>query len=66
MTGAAVKGQKLNRMRPTVPLIMYTTFGDQHVEHQAGLPGISAMVSKSENVSALIRKARSLLYPTAA
>jgi DNA-binding NarL/FixJ family response regulator len=56
----------LKRMMPTVPLIMYTTFGDQYVEHQAELAGISAMVSKSENVSALIRKARSLLYPTAA
>ena len=56
----------LKRLMPTVPLIMYSAFGDTSMEHQAQLLGISAVVPKSENASVLIRKARGLLYPTAA
>jgi two-component system chemotaxis response regulator CheY len=56
----------LKRLMPAVPLIMYSAFGDKLMEHQAHLIGISEVVSKSENASVLIRKARSLLYPTAA
>jgi DNA-binding NarL/FixJ family response regulator len=56
----------LKRLMPSVPLIMYSAFGDKSMEHQAQLIGISEVVSKSENASVLIRKARGLLYPTAA
>jgi two-component system, chemotaxis family, chemotaxis protein CheY len=56
----------LKRMMPSVPLIMYSAFGDRFAEQQARLIGISALVSKSEHVSVLIGKARSLLYPVAA
>jgi two-component system chemotaxis response regulator CheY len=56
----------LKRLMPTVPLIMYSAFGDQYAEQQARLIGISELVSKSEHVSVLIHKARGLLYPTAA
>jgi YesN/AraC family two-component response regulator len=52
----------LKRLLPTVPLIMYSAFGDKFVEYQARLIGISEVVSKSEHVSVLIHKARGLLY----
>lgn len=56
----------LKRLMPTVPLIMYSAFGDNVAEHQARLIGISEVVSKSEHASVLINKARSLLYFLAA
>jgi DNA-binding NarL/FixJ family response regulator len=56
----------LKRLMPTVPLIMYSAFGDRFAEHQARLIGISEVVSKSEHGSVLIHKARGLLYSTAA
>jgi two-component system, chemotaxis family, chemotaxis protein CheY len=37
----------LKRIMPTVPLIMYSAFGDGFVEQQARLIGISDVVSKS-------------------
>ena len=52
----------LKRLMPTVPLIMYSAFGDSVAEHQARLIGISEIVSKAEHASVLIHKARSLLY----
>jgi DNA-binding NarL/FixJ family response regulator len=56
----------LKRIMPAVPLIMYSAFGDRFVEQQARLIGISDVVSKSDPFSALVAKARNLLYPTAA
>ena len=56
----------LKRLMPTVPLIMYSAFGDKAAEHQARLIGISEVVSKSEHASVLIHKARGLLYSTSA
>jgi two-component system, chemotaxis family, chemotaxis protein CheY len=56
----------LKRMMPTVPLIMYSAFGDKFAETQARLIGISEVVSKFEHVSVLIDKARRLFHPAAA
>lgn len=56
----------LKRIMPTVPVIMYSVFGDRFVEQQARMIGISAVVSKSDPFSVLLAKARNLLYPTAA
>ena len=56
----------LKRLMPTVPIIMFSSFGDRFVEQQARLIGISVVVSKSENAAVLIHKARRLLYPVAA
>jgi chemotaxis response regulator CheB len=56
----------LKQMMPTVPLIMYSAFGDKFAESQARLVGISEVVSKSEHASVLINKARGLLYSHAA
>jgi|ERR1700730_11043117 len=51
----------LKQMMPTVPLIMYTSFGDGLAEQQARLIGISELVSKSQPAAILVSKARSLL-----
>jgi two-component system chemotaxis response regulator CheY len=51
----------LKRLMPTVPLIMYSAFGDRVAEHQARLIGISEVVAKSEHASVLVHKARNLL-----
>ena len=56
----------LKRLTPAVPLILYSAFGDKLAEYQARLIGISEIVSKSEHPSALIHKARGLLYSAAA
>jgi chemotaxis response regulator CheB len=56
----------LRRLMPSVPLIMYRAFGDRYAEQQARLIGVSSLVSKSEPVSTLIGKARSLLTAKAA
>ena len=53
---------ELKRLMPTVPLIMYSAFGDGFVEQQARLVGISELVSKSQPATILVSKARSLLY----
>jgi two-component system chemotaxis response regulator CheY len=56
----------LKRLMPRVPLIMYSAFGDQYVEQQASLLGISSVISKSEPVTTVVGTARSLLAQTAA
>jgi two-component system chemotaxis response regulator CheY len=56
----------LKRWMPRVPLIMYSAFGDQYVEQQASLLGISSVISKSEPVTTVVGTARSLLAQTAA
>ena len=58
--------RELKRLMPTVPLIMYSAFGDGFVEQQAHLVGISELVSKSQPATILVSKARSLLYRNAA
>jgi YesN/AraC family two-component response regulator len=58
--------RQLKKLMPTVPLIMYSAFGDVFGEQQARLIGISELVSKSEPAAILINKARSLLHQNAA
>ena len=58
--------RELKRLMPTVPLIMYSAFGDVFGEQQARLIGISELVSKSQPAAILVNKARSLLYQNAA
>jgi two-component system chemotaxis response regulator CheY len=58
--------RELKQLMPTVPLIMYSAFGDTFMEQQARLIGISELVSKSQPAVILVSKARSLLYHTAA
>ena len=56
--------RELKQLMPTVPLIMYSAFGDTFMEQRARLIGISELVSKSQPAAILVSKARSLLYRT--
>src|SRR6202162_4239610 len=56
----------LKTLMPTVPVIMFSDYSDVFSEKEARSAGISALVSKSEHVSVLIGKARSLLDQLAA
>ena len=56
----------LKTLMPIVPVIIFSEYTDVFSENEARSAGISAMVSKSEQVSVLIDKARALLYPAAA
>ena len=56
----------LKRIMPTVPLIMFSEYSDAFCEQEARSAGISALISKSEHISVLVEKARSLLYRDAA
>src|ERR1700741_3962237 len=58
--------RELKRLMPTVPLIMYSSFGDLFGEAQARLIGISEVVSKSQPAAILVNKARRLLHQNAA
>jgi two-component system chemotaxis response regulator CheY len=49
--------RELKRLMPTVPLLMYSAFGDRLVEQQARLVGISELVSKSQPTTILVSKA---------
>jgi CheY-like chemotaxis protein len=60
-----VTARTLKELMPSVVLIMCTVFGDI-VEQHAREVGISAVVSKSDQVSALISKIRNLLHPAEA
>jgi two-component system chemotaxis response regulator CheY len=57
----AIKG-----ILPGVPLMIYSSFVNEFAKEEAHSIGISELVSKSEHATVLIRKARRLLYPTAA
>ena len=54
----------LKKLMPSVPLLMYSAFGDKYMEQQAGFVGIAALISKSEPASSLVNKARILLRET--
>jgi DNA-binding NarL/FixJ family response regulator len=56
----------LKRLMPGVPVIIYTAHSDPFVEREATSAGAAAVVSKSEAVTTLIRKARRLFDGIAA
>lgn len=51
----------LNRLMPSVPLIIFSDYSNTLSKTQARSAGISALVSKSESMSVLLGKARALL-----
>jgi DNA-binding NarL/FixJ family response regulator len=55
----------LKARMPSVPIIMFTSYGDAFVNEQLRLAGVAEVVSKSEDVSVLTAKARTLLYQSA-
>jgi len=50
----------LKQIMPTVPVIIYTVHNDRFIEKEARAAGASALVSKSDSVTALIATARSM------
>jgi DNA-binding NarL/FixJ family response regulator len=56
----------LRRLMPAVPLIMFSAYCDAFTEKEARSAGVSLFVSKSEHMSVLVDKARSLLDHIAA
>jgi DNA-binding NarL/FixJ family response regulator len=56
----------LKKLMPTVPVIIFTAHGDRFLEKEAAAASVSVVVSKSEAVTVLITKARSLLDQIAA
>ena len=64
MNGLDAARELKDRM-PSVPIILFTFHVDLFVKEAALPSGVSDVVSKSEDVSVLITKARSLLYQNA-
>ena len=54
----------LKRLMPEVPIVMFTIHSDSFMAKEARSAGVSALVSKFEDMSALVGTARNLLYPT--
>jgi two-component system chemotaxis response regulator CheY len=54
----------LKRVMPEVPIVMFSAYADSFTEKEARLAGVSILVSKFEDISALVGIARSLVYPT--
>ena len=55
----------LKRLRPEVPIVMFSIYSGSFTEKEARSAGISALVSKFEDMAALVGTARNLLCPTA-
>ena len=55
----------LKRLLPDVPILMFSIYSDSFTEKEARSAGVSALVSKFEDTSALVRTARNLVYATA-
>jgi DNA-binding NarL/FixJ family response regulator len=56
----------LRKLMPSVPLIVFSEHSEVFSEEEARSAGVSALVSKSDHVSVLVSKARTLLYPMVA
>jgi two-component system chemotaxis response regulator CheY len=52
----------LKRLMPDVPIVMFSAYGDSFTEKEARSAGVSALASKFEDTSALVRLARTLIY----
>jgi DNA-binding NarL/FixJ family response regulator len=55
----------LKTLIPTVPVIVFSDYGDVFSEKEALSAGV-LLISKSENMSVLIDRVRALLYPAEA
>ena len=63
MNGLQV-AQILKKDMPTVPIILFTAQKEQVCGSRASAAGISAVVSKTDDIAALVKQVRSLLKPT--
>jgi DNA-binding NarL/FixJ family response regulator len=53
--------RELQRLLPKVPVLMFTTFNDTHIEKEALASGVTAVKSKSEGVESLVGSIQDLL-----
>jgi DNA-binding NarL/FixJ family response regulator len=53
--------RELKRLSPSLPLLMFTNYGTDYLEREALIAGVSAVVSKSDSIEALISSVRALL-----
>jgi DNA-binding NarL/FixJ family response regulator len=56
----------LRDLMPSVPTIMFTLYDDEFMREKARLVGATEVVSKTDDISVLMRTARRLLYRDAA
>lgn len=56
----------LKQLMPKVPIIMFSIYSDAFTEKEARSAGVSVLVSKFDDMSALARTARRLVDATAA
>ena len=56
----------LKREMPMTPIIVFSEYGDVLSEQEARSTGISAVVSKTDSLTILLDRARSVFYPLAA
>ena len=56
----------LKRLMPMTPIIVFSEFSNVFSEQEARNTGVSALVSKTEHFSALLKKARAVFEPVAA
>jgi DNA-binding NarL/FixJ family response regulator len=56
----------LKRLRPSLPVVLFTVFKDRFLEEEAFAAGISMVVAKEEGISVLGERARVLLKYAAA
>jgi two-component system, NarL family, response regulator NreC len=53
--------RELQRLLPRVPIVMFTTFSNSHVEREAFAAGVSAVQSKSAGLAPLLQVMQNLL-----
>lgn len=53
----------LKQLMPEVPIVMFSAYDDSFTEKEARFAGVSVLVSKFADISALVGIARTLVYP---
>jgi DNA-binding NarL/FixJ family response regulator len=53
--------RELKRLSPSLALLMFTNYGTDYLEREALVAGVSAVVSKSDSIEALISSIQALL-----
>jgi DNA-binding NarL/FixJ family response regulator len=56
----------LKQLMPMTPIIVFSEFSDVLSERETRTTGVAALVSKTENLSVLLEKARAVFHPIAA
>lgn len=57
---------ELKRSMPMIPIIVFSDFSDVFSEREACATGVAAVVAKTDSLSMLLEKARTVFHPLAA